>query len=413
MNAHAQPGEPHQPRDRAYLYLVVMVAAVGGFLFGFDTMIFSSALIYLKETFSLSDAQTGFAGSGVILGCLVGTFAATFASDLLGRKKTMILAALLFAVSAVGTAIPQTFWQWNAFRILGGIGIGVAMVISPVYIAEIAPTSIRGNLVTLNQFIIVAGALFALFIGFLLAKYVAQSYSWRLMFLSECVPIACLAVGLTYIPESPRWLVEKDRGDLALEILTRINGPAQGEIEVQAITESIKLEEEQQAASYKELLLPGVRVAMVVAIGLAVFQQISGGMPLALYAPLIYQGAGFTDTPDSIKATIFIYVWSMVCVVIVMLLVERVGRRPMLLWGMSGMVGGHLVLAYCFHRELTGIIVPIVVTLTIGMSNLSISPLAGLFWPRYSPRASAGGRWASPRSYSSSRCIRSTNCSRS
>jgi len=364
-----------QQGSKSYLYLVVAVATVGGFLFGFDTMIFSGAQLFLQDAFSLNATQLGFAGACVILGCLVGTLLAAIISDTFGRKKTMIFAALLFAVSAIGTALPQNIAQFNFFRIVGGVGIGIAMVISPVYIAEISPRRIRGGLVTLNQIVIVTGALLAVIVGWLLAKYVSPEVNWRWMFFSECLPILALAVGLMFIPESPRWLVERAQKENALDILTRINGPEIAAVEVREIHESIELEKEQKSVSYGELFLPGVRTAMIIAIGLAILQQFSGGMPLSMYAPIIFKKAGFTQAEDAIGLTIFIFLWSLLCVFIVLWLVEKVGRRPLLLWGITGMAIGHLLLALCFSLGLTGFYVPVILTLTTGMSNLSISPL--------------------------------------
>jgi len=362
--------------DRKYTYLITLVATLGGFLFGFDTILFSGAQISLEKYFKLTPDDLGWAASTVLLGCVLGTCVAVLISDAIGRKKTMIFAGLLFAVSAVGTAVPNSIYVFNWFRFIGGLAIGIAMVISPVYIAEIAPRKIRGRLVTLNQIVIVSGAIIAVFISWVLAKTLPDEINWRWMFASECIFILGFVIGLLFIPESPRWLVEKDRENEARGILTRINGEKTAAEEVEEIQESIELEKERAGGGYRELVLPGVRMAMIVAVGLAVLQQFSGAMPLCLYAPIIFRGAGFTETEDAIGVTLFIFIWGLVCVLIVLSLVERVGRRPLLLGGMSAMAVGHLVLAYCFENNVNPYIMAVCLILTTGMSNLSISPLA-------------------------------------
>src|SRR5438132_5816600 len=358
-----------QGGSKLYLYLSVLVATVGGFLFGYDTLIISGAVIFLRDHFALSPAAIGFAGSSIIIGCLIGTLIVGSVSDRLGRKRSLILAALLFGLSALGTALPRTFLEFSIFRILGGVGMGVAMVISPVYIAEIAPAKIRGFLVTLNQFVIVSGALGAIVVGYMLSF----EGRWRWMFASEFVPAALLLAGVLLVPESPRWLVERNRLDEALGILTRINGRQQAESELKEIRASIAMEEE---SSYSELFRSGVRFALVIALGLAALQQFSGGMPLSMYAPLIFQKAGFASAPDAIGLTVLLFVWSLICVVIVLWLVERVGRRPLLLVGLAGMAAGHFALSLSFHYGMKGIFVPVLLMLTTGMSNISISQLA-------------------------------------
>ncbi|MCH2128908.1 MAG: sugar porter family MFS transporter [Pirellulaceae bacterium] len=373
--------ERHNPISREgaslpYLVLVVSVATVGGFLFGYDTLIFTGAGIFLRDSFQLSPDELGQAGASVVIGCLFGTWIAALVSDWIGRKKTMIFAALLFAVSAVMTAIPPDIHVFNMFRAVGGVGVGIAMVISPVYIAEISPKRIRGGLVTLNQIVIVTGALIAAIVGWQMGQHLAPDVSWRWMFASECIPILGFAAGLLLIPESPRFLMQKQLEDQARDVLTRINGAQVATRELNEIRASIELEKTQSAVSYRELLHPGVRMAMIIAIGLAALQQLSGGMPLNVYAPIILQDAGFADPNDAIFVPVLMFSCSLVCVFIVLYLVERVGRRPILLWGVSAMAVGHLVLAYCFHKPVEGAPIAIALILTAGMSNLSISPLA-------------------------------------
>ncbi len=374
-NTHSGSAATGQ-KSRSYLYIVVLVATVGGFLFGFDTMVFTGAQISLKEYFQLSDAAHGFAAGSVMIGALIGTFSAAIISDFMGRKKTMLLAGILFMLSAIFTALPESIEVFNFFRAMGGVGIGLAMVISPIYIAEIAPRNIRGSLVTLNQVIIVLGSIIAMILGYFVAKHIPEAHlSWRIMFGSECIPILIFIIGLSMIPESPRYLVESNRLDEALQVLTNINGEEIARQEVEEIRNSIEIEKDQNSASYAELLLPGVRIALIVGIGIAVLQQFSGGYPLTLYAPVIFQEAGIAEAHDAIGATAILQVVNLIPVFIVIYMVERVGRRALLLFGVTAMAVGHFIMAGCFSFELPAMFVAIVLTLTTCMSNLSISPL--------------------------------------
>jgi len=262
QDSRVSSDRPAAAGSKLYLYSSVLVATVGGFLFGYDTLIISGAVIFLRDHFNLTPAAIGFAGSSIVIGSLIGTLVVGPLSDTLGRKRSLILAALLFGLSALGTALPRTFVQFSLFRIIGGVGMGVAMVISPVYIAEIAPARIRGFLVTLNQFVIVSGALGAVLVGYMLSF----QGRWRWMFASEFFPAALLLLGLLLVPESPRWLVEKNRLNEALGILTRINGRERAEAEVNEIRGSIAMEEE---SSFSELFRSGVRSALLIAVGLA------------------------------------------------------------------------------------------------------------------------------------------------
>lgn len=377
--------------SRTYLFLVVSVATVGGFLFGFDMMIFVGAELFLEEHFALTKLQLGQAGASVVIGALVGTLLAAVISDAIGRKKAMFLAGLLFLVSSIGTALPATIGQFNFFRALAGLGIGVAMVISPIYLAEIAPRRIRGSLVTFNQIVIVTGSIVAMVVGFLLAKYLHDpSLNWRWMFASAVVPTAVLLIGILFIPESPRYLLQNDRSDEALNILSNIGGEEEARRELREIQQSLVVEQEQAAVSYRELFHPGVRKAMLIAMGLAALQQFSGGQPLTMYAPMIFEKAGFPVAHQAIGVTAFMQSINLCVIVLVLFLVEKVGRRPLLITGLSLMTLGHLVLAYCFSAGLEGISVAAILTATTCMSNLSISPLAWVIMAEIFPNRIRG-----------------------
>ena len=275
---------------RNHLYMIALVATIGAFLFGFDQLIFSGASIFLKQTFGLSSNALGFAGASVILGSIIGAAAGGMLSDRWGRKNGLLLAGILCAVSAIGTAIPQNMFQFNLFRIIGGAGIGIAMVNAPMYLAEIAPARMRGPMVTCNQFVMVLGALCAVLIGWAITEYMDEVWdhtiNWRWMFGSELLPVLFLMVGLIFIPESPRWLATQGRHDQALDVLTRLNGHVEAPVLLESINRSIR-QGQDVSSRFRDLLTPGIRMAVVIAVGLAVLQHLSGGAALTMDAPII------------------------------------------------------------------------------------------------------------------------------
>jgi len=213
-----------------YLYLPAAVAAIGGLLFGFDTAVINGAIVFLKHQFALTDSQTEIGASSLLLGCVFGASLAAFTSDRFGRKKSLLAAAALFTVSSIGAALPRNITEFVLARLVGGLAIGLASTLSPLYIAEISPARIRGLLVSVNQLAIVTGILLSYSVNYGLTG--AGSANWRWMFASAAVPSAFFLVTLLSVPESPRWLVQKGREAEAEHILSRIKGrdAAQAEI---------------------------------------------------------------------------------------------------------------------------------------------------------------------------------------
>ncbi len=262
--------------SRRYVFLICGIAALGGLLFGYDTAVINGAIGFIETHFELTPAMKGWAASSALLGCVIGvSFAGAF-SDWLGRKKTLVLAGLLFLVSSIGTAVPQTLTQLVIFRILAGVGVGVASIASPMYIAEITPAAIRGRMVSLNQFAIVSGMLIIYFVNYFIARAGDPAWqvttSWRWMFASGTLPSAIFLGLLLLAPESPRWLIKQGRHELANRILARIGGSQFAAQESRAIRDTIAHE----SGSLKQLLEPGFRRVLVIGIALAVLQQITG-----------------------------------------------------------------------------------------------------------------------------------------
>jgi len=366
------------PRENySYVYLISLVAAVGGFLFGYDISIISGAVIFIKQDFVLSGSALGFAMSSAQIGSIFGAVFGGKISDLIGRKKSLFFASLLFGISAIFTALAGSMEVFNVFRFVGGLGVGLASIVSPMYIAEVSPSSIRGRLVTLNQFAICIGLLSAIMVSY----FLSFSQSWRWMFASEGVPILFFAVGLFFIPESPRWLVKKGRKKDALIVLQKINGDEVAKTEIAEIEDSLRIE----TGKFSELFQKGIRTALIIAVLLAFFQQWSGATPMLLYAPLIFQKAGFIQASDAIFQSMLLAGWLVLCTAFALWIVEKVGRRQLLIFGTLAMALGMLCTAMFFYFELKGIFLLFMMFLSIGAYSISLAPLTWLIMAEIFP----------------------------
>ncbi|MGI8964933.1 MAG: MFS transporter, partial [Limisphaerales bacterium] len=247
-----------------YVFRLAIVAALGGFLFGYDISIISGAVIFLQNEFHLTELQIGFAVSSAAIGCIIGPLVAVALSDFLGRKKTLVIAALLLGFSALATALPRTMNEFYLGRLIGGIGVGLASIVCPMYIAEMAPARLRGRLVSVNQIAIVTGLFMAVVVSYALSF----GGHWRWMFASGIVPVICWLATLTILPESPRWLVAKQREDDALRLLKLSEGDEQAQKSLVEIKESLT----EESGGWAEVFQPGMRMALLVAVVLAILQ---------------------------------------------------------------------------------------------------------------------------------------------
>ena len=319
-----------------YVLAVTLVAAIGGLIFGFDTAIVAGATRYMKEQFSLDSLQEGWTVAVVLIGCMIGAGLAGPVSDRIGRRRFMLISAVLFLVSAVGCALPRTITEFVVFRFVGGLGIGSAAVLSPLYIAEIAPARARGALVSVNQLAIVTGILLAYFVNWIFAG--TGPANWRWMFAMGAVPSVLFFLLLLGVPESPRWLVKNGREDEARRVLTRADNAEAAAAGLHDIKDTLALEE----GSFRELFRPAFRRPLLIAIVLAIFQQITGINAILYYAPRIFEGAGF-ERMSAIGQSTIVGLVNMVFTVVAIVLADKVGRRPLLLVATAGM-GGSLVL---------------------------------------------------------------------
>ncbi len=323
----AEPGTAAvETGSSLYVLLTAIVAATAGLLFGFDIAVINGGIIFLQAALHLSDVQTEFAVSALLFGCIFGAALGGWFSDTFGRRRVLMFCAILFALSAIGAAIPRTLGEFVTARIAGGFAIGAASVLAPLYIAEVSPAQSRGRLVSLNQMAIVSGILLAYLANWLLA-FTGPS-SWRWMFAVAAAPAAAFFVGLFFVPESPRWLVEKGQSGKALSILARINGTAIANRELAEISKTVA----EESGSLAELLQPGLRKALWIAISLAVLQQITGINTVLFYGAVIFKQQVHSQSATSaIFANVIVGLVNFFATLAALGLVDRFGRKPLLL----------------------------------------------------------------------------------
>ncbi|GAB3667227.1 sugar porter family MFS transporter [Halopiger thermotolerans] len=340
-----------------FVYVVAALAALNGLLFGFDTGVISGAMLYIRETFELtailgvsmnSSLVEGVIVSGAMVGAIIGAAFGGRLADRLGRRRLILVGAVIFFVGSLIMAIAPTVEILILGRIIDGIGVGFASVVGPLYISEISPPKIRGSLVSLNQLTVTTGILVAYLVNYAFSA----GGDWRWMLGLGMLPAAVLFVGMLFMPASPRWLYEQGREADAREVLARTRVEHQIDDELREIKETIHTE----SGSLRDLLQPWVRPMLIVGIGLAVFQQVTGINTVMYYAPTILESTGFEDTA-SILATVGIGVVNVALTVVAVLLIDRTGRRPLLLTGLGGMTVTLGVLGAAFYLPgLSGII---------------------------------------------------------
>ncbi|MGD0913357.1 MAG: sugar porter family MFS transporter [Terracidiphilus sp.] len=327
-----------------YVLFLAVVAAISGFLFGFDTAVINSVLLFLRLQFSLTNLQTEVAASALLLGCLFGAAGASLIGDRIGRRKSLLLAAILFAVSTVGAALANSVTVFAVGRLVGGLAIGLASVLTPVYIAEVAPARSRGRLVSMNQLAITVGILAAYIVGWGLA-WLGDS-SWRWMLGVAAIPAVAFFLGLLAIPESPRWLIGNGQREEGKRVLTRIYGAEQADIEVKAVEEAASTEQ----GTWSEVFARPMRRPLIVAFGLAILCQITGINTVLYYGSILisehFKGA---SSSAALFANVIIGSSNFVCTLIALRCLDRWGRRSMLLTGSAGMAVSLLLFVVAYR----------------------------------------------------------------
>jgi sugar porter (SP) family MFS transporter len=373
MNENIALENPHAGSTR-FVFLVCAVAALGGLLFGYDTAVVNGAIGPLKAHFHLDDVQEGWAMGCALIGCAVGAAAAGALSDRFGRKKVLILAAVMFLISAIGTAVPRTLAAFIIYRIIGGLGVGAASMSSPMYIAEISPARMRGRMVSVNQFAIVTGMLVVYFVNYFIAlqgdELWNQQTGWRWMFGSESVPAVALLALLFLVPESPRWLTKQKREDEALGILTRVDGTEYAKTELAEIKDALSHE----TGSLKQLFQPGMKIVLVIGIVLAVLQQITGINVFLYFGTEIFKKMG-SETNAALLQTIVVGAVNLTFTIIAIWTVDKLGRKPLMMIGSIGMGISLGAMGLAAYRQTTGLWMLFFVLGYIACFALSVGPV--------------------------------------
>ncbi|MHB9037269.1 MAG: sugar porter family MFS transporter [Armatimonadota bacterium] len=368
--------EPTTPQDRQrFAYFIAFVAAIGGFLFGYDLVIISGAQIFIRDYFHLANNPRayGFAVSCAMIGCMLGPICGAYLCDKLGRKAVLMIASLLFVVGAVGTALPRDIITFDIFRIIGGVGVGFASLASPMYIAEVAPAKKRGALGLMYQLAVCVGCTLAVIVAWIMAKTLPDSVSWRWMFASIIVPIIAFVLMIWRAPQSPRWLAEKNRSDEALDVLTKINGPEVAKEVLDEINMSLK----EETGSLRELFQPGVKLALLTGILLALFNNLTGWTGVGYYLPTIFQMAGYTKASDAIGVSLIPNIAGVILTIVAIKLVDRVGRRPLWIITSAAMFFMLLLMGLVFQLQVKG---PVVILMTLLILAPHSIGLGGLPW---------------------------------
>ena len=327
------------------LLIFSTAAALGGLLFGFDTGVISGAIHFIKIEFNLNAYQEGFAVSNLMIACVIGALLAGPIADWTGRKKVLILCAVLFTVSAILSALPRSFTELVIARFIGGMGVGMASVVSPMYIAEISPAKIRGRLVALNQLAIVVGILLSYLSNWVLVD--TGINNWRYMLVAEILPAITFLVGLFFIPESPRWLTKEGLEKEALDVLNVVAGAANADHELQEVKKSLA----EKRTSLKELLHPSLRRVLIVGILFSLFAHITGIDTIIYYGPIIFLESGF-KTDSALLASVMIGITNLIFTFVGMAMVDKAGRKFLLLVGLAGMGISMMLVGFCMQSDM-------------------------------------------------------------
>ena len=346
-----------QPNPQAgaarYLFLPASVAAIGGLLFGFDTAVINGAIVFLKSQFQWSDSQTEIAASSLLLGCVAGASLAAFTSDRFGRKRVLLGAAALFTLSSLGSALPNNLTQFVIARVIGGLAIGIASTLSPLYIAEISPAKSRGLMVSLNQLAIVVGILLSYSVNYLLTG--VGPANWRWMFASAALPSFCFLIALLFISESPRWLVQKGREGEAEHFLAQMVGSESARTEIATIREALTEES-------GNLLDPVFRKPLVAATLIALFSQFTGINTIIYYGSLVFlEHVPHQTASTALWSNVAIGAINLVATIVGMSLIDRVGRKPLLMSAFAGMALSLIGVSASIHLQAPAIVVLILV----------------------------------------------------
>lgn len=363
--------------NKRFTYFICFVSAMGGLLFGYDWVVIGGAKIFYEQYFGIvgNPAMQGLAMSIALAGCLIGALTAGMLADRLGRKSLLLVSAFIFAATAYGTGAFDTFTPFLVIRFLGGIAIGIASGLSPMYIAEVAPASVRGKLVSLNQLTIVVGILGAQIVNWLLVSDDTAwniERAWRWMFWAAAFPACAFLLLALFIPESPRWLAMKGRTDKAFATLTQIGGKEYAAGEMRAFEQAEA--EKQSQGGLKLLFSKPYRLVLTIGIIIAVFQQWCGTNVIFNYAQEIFQSAGY-DVDNTFINIVVTGIANLIFTFVAIYTVDRLGRRALMLIGAGGLAGIYAILGLCYYMEMSGVLMVALVVLAIACYAMSLGPV--------------------------------------
>jgi len=352
--------------------VIAFIAALAGLLFGYDTGVISGAILFIKDKFGLTDFTEEMTVSSVLLGAVIGAAISGVIADKFGRKKSIIVTAVIFSIAALGSAISANIDQLIICRLFIGVAIGIASFVAPLYISEISPPKIRGALVSFNQLMITCGIVLSYIADYLLSADAA----WRWMFAFGAVPAIILGIGMFFLPYSPRWLVAQGRRDEAKAVLERI-----GETDVDNDVKNIEEGISEESGNWSELFSPWLRPVLIVGIVLAFIQQATGINTVIYYAPTIFEFAGFESHKISILATAGVGVVNVLMTIVAILFIDRVGRKPLLYIGLTGMILSLGALGLGFQMAGPSAIMEkvTIISLAVYIASFAIS-LGPIFW---------------------------------
>lgn len=345
--------------NSGHIVLISLIVALGGFLMGFDASVISGVVKFIEPEFNLTKIELGWAVSSLTLTATLAMMIAGPLSDRWGRKRILSVAAVLYALSAILSAVSPSFVFLVMARMLGGFGVGASLIIAPMYIAEIAPPKSRGKMVSFNQLNIVVGISAAFFTNYLILK-LGQSgadwtkslgldiYNWRWMLGLEAIPAILYFIFLYIVPRSPRWLIMKGREEEALTVMTKASGEEVAQLELESVKQSLQADSNKKKVKLVEIFSPALKSALIIGIVLATLQQLTGINSVFFYAPMIFEQSGL-GVDASFSQAIYVGLTNLVFTIVAMALIDRIGRKPLLVIGVSGIVISMFVLAYGFN----------------------------------------------------------------
>jgi sugar porter (SP) family MFS transporter len=361
MNTVAERKTPPIKGSKTNRFIVItaLIVALGGFLMGFDASVISGVNKFIELEFELTKLQLGWAVGSLTLTATLAMMVSGPLSDNIGRKRVLTIAAILYTFSAIGSALAPNFTFLIIARMIGGIGVGASLIIAPMYIAEISPPHMRGRMVSFNQLNIVLGISVAFFTNYLILQW-GQSeaewakslkfaeYNWRWMLGVEAIPAILYFFGLFLVPSSPRWLAMKGRYDEALKVMTRACGPEEAANIINSVRDSMHGDETHKKIPIKALFKPSLRLVITIGLVIGILQQITGINSVFFYAPMIFEQSGI-GTDASFSQAIYVGLINLVFTLIAISLIDKLGRRPLLIFGVSGIAICMFILSYGFH----------------------------------------------------------------